>query len=294
MTRKENKMPSRPWSRTFVLLLGVAIAVPSLAWALEPLAVYENWQEADRLIRSDRWRGDEDSGGTEVARGIAGSGKLAHLAMRYRTEGFIVASPPTGQVVARNYMRFAQPTTITAIAARSIIHSLTLTPCPDNNSGGITSAQPLTLALARFNDGTSTGPADRTGDVEGVISAGRLGSSTDPTGVLQVTGSVIRSTGASGNFTSTLGSVTLGTVSVGHAFSLQVQWDQPNKQFLFSLNNEAPMAVVYMQSDTAEAVGPFAQIFQRHGFANCDDAPTVIDETLMLHQVETNASAVIP
>lgn len=274
-----------------LMAMGAFLAPPS-AGALEPFAVYDKWNDPDLLIRSDRWRGDEDFGGTEVSRLIV-AGPPNSLSMRYRFEGSVQAAPPTGQTVARNYLRFANPTSLTEIQAKFKVGKLTVIPCAANNDGATTQGAPTHIALARFNDGTSTGPSDRTGDIEGVIGTFRNGSSQDPPGVLQVFGSIIRSTSASGNFNGTLGSVTLGTVSVGQAFTLLMVWDRPNKQFLFSLNDGAPQAVAYAVSDSAEAVSPFAQIFQRHAVANCHDAVAVIDATTSIKKVWTNASGVI-
>jgi hypothetical protein len=207
-----------------------------------------------------------------------------------------VGSPtPTGFLVARNYVRFVNPTAITAIEATfTVDRNLSLVPCAANNAGGVTQAAPSHIALARFNDGTSTGPGDRTGDIEGVIGTFRNGSSTDGPGILQVFGAIIRSTAPSGNFNDTLASVVLGTVRTGQVFTLRLVWDKPNKQFLYSLNGGAPQALSYTKSDGAEAVSPFAQIFQRHMAANCHDHAVEIDSTTKIGPVLTNASAVIP
>jgi hypothetical protein len=278
-----------------VCLVTLAIvSSPLSAVALEPLAVYDKWDDPDLLIRSDRWRGNEDSGGTEVLRQIV-AGAKNKLSMRYRLEGFIVPNtPPTGQVVARNYLRFTNPTSVTAVQGTFVVNPLTVVPCAANNAAAATQAAPTHMALARFNDGSSTGPSDRTGDIEGVIGTFRNGSSADPAGVLQVFGSIVRSTSASGNFSSILGSVSLGTVNVGTPFTLQMVWDKPNKQFLYSLNAGTPQAVAYTATDSAEAVMPFAQIFQRFAIANCHDAVPAIDATTIIKKVWTNASAVIP
>jgi hypothetical protein len=198
-------------------------------------------------------------------------------------------------LVARNYLRFTNPISITAIGATfTVDKKLTVIPCNANNVGATTQAGPTHISLARFNDGSSTGPGDRTGDIEGVIAARRNGSSMDAEGVLRVDGSIVRSTTANGNFNSTLGSVTLGMVNTGHAFTVVMVWDKPNKQFLFSLNGGIPQAVAYSASDSAEAILPFAQIFQRHTVANCHDSTAVIDSTTKVGTVLTNASAVIP
>jgi len=69
--------------------------------------------------------------------------------------------------------------------------------------------------------------------------------------------------------------------------------DCVDKQFLFSLNDGAPQAVPYAVSDGAEAVSPFAQIFQRHAVANCHDAVAVVDATTIVKKVWTNSSGVI-
>src|SRR5262249_34604950 len=65
-----DRRDATPVVLTVALLLVVVVQlfVVRSAAALESLAVYEDWSEADGLIRPDRWQGDAFSGGQEVAR----------------------------------------------------------------------------------------------------------------------------------------------------------------------------------------------------------------------------------
>jgi hypothetical protein len=294
--RKETSMVVKLYLRAGLIFTLSVLLWPSAAGSLEELAVYEDWKngtKAQKTIRSDRWRGDEDFGGTEVARELLAK----KLNMRYRLEGNVVPSDiPSGSRVARNFLRFTRPTSITAIEATfTVDRKLAFIPCAANNVGAATQAAPTHVALTRFNDGTSTGPGDRTGDTEGVMGTFRNGDSADPPGVLQVFGAIIRSTTPAGDFNSTLPGtlVILGTVRAGETFTLRLVWDKPNKQFIFSLNDHTA-ASTYSASDSAEAVLPLAHFFQRHVAANCHDSTVVIDSLTKVGTVLTNASAVIP
>src|SRR5439155_1266880 len=112
---------------------------------------------------------------------------------------------------------------------------------------------------------------DRTGDHFGGIQAQRAGSSADLPGVLRVFGFINRCDNANCSTSTTLpGVVALGTVNVGStSFTLQMIWDKPGNQFLFSLNGGTQHAVTYTASDSAEAILPFANINQRLIVANC-------------------------
>jgi hypothetical protein len=272
---------------------GQLLAVCVLLWplsvhALEEFGVYEKWKPKPTL-RSDRWRGDEDFGGQEVARTVQGK----TLLMRYRVEGFLEDSP-SGSHAAVNRLNFANPTSITQIAAGFTIDSLTLTPCAANNAGAATRARPAQILLGRFNDGL--GGAGRTGDHFAGIQAFRDGSSQDLEGVLRVIGFLNRCPNADcTNASGIAGSpVELGTVNVGDTFTLQMVWDKPGKQFLFRLNGGAEESLPYTASDSKEAVLPFANINESHTAADCHDAPTVIDSTIRVRKVRTNSSARIP
>ena len=276
------------------LLLGGCLLLWPFSVDAESFGVYETWTST--FIRSDRWRGDEDFGGQEVAREVNYSINI--LEMRYRLGGFIVPSTtPSGSFFAEHRLSFTHPTSITEIAATFTVWDLTLTPCAANNAGSATRARPARILLARFNDGSgNAATGNRTGDHFGGIQAQRAGSSADPPGVLQVIGFINRCDNANCSSSTTLpGFVTLGTVNVGStSFTLQMIWDKPNKQFLFSLNGGTQHAVTYTASDSAEAILPFANINQRLIVANCHVARARADTTTIVGTVLTNSSAVIP
>ena len=276
------------------LLLGVCLLLWPFSVDAETFGVYETWTST--FIRSDRWRGDEDFGGQEVAREVNYSHKI--LEMRYRLGGFIVPSTtPSGSFAASHRLNFAHPTSITEIAATFAVSDLTLTPCAANNAGNATRALPMQILLGRFNDGSgNAATGDRTGDHFGGIQAQRAGSSADLPGVLRVFGFINRCDNANCSTSTTLpGVVALGTVNVGStSFTLQMIWDKPGNQFLFSLNGGTQHAVTYTASDSAEAILPFANINQRLIVANCHVARARADTTTIVGTVLTNSSAVIP
>jgi hypothetical protein len=272
------------------LLVGLALAAPAAA----QFAVYEDWTSG--LIRSDRWQGNESFGGQEARREIglnaAGSPKLK---LRYRREGS--TGSDTGSASSFISLDATHPTTITEIKANFTVTHLSMNACVANNAGATTRARPARLFIARFNDGSSTGAGDRTGDFFAAVQEFRDGSSTDAAGVLKVQGFINRCSDASCSQSSSVVTVTLPTtVSVGETHNLKLIWDSPNNQFLFDLDNSGVLtALPYAAADNAQpAIVPFVIIQVSHTVANCTAGPVAIDSATVVGTVKTNAGAVIP
>jgi hypothetical protein len=67
--------------------------------------------------------------------------------------------------------------------------------------------------------------------------------------------------------------VDLGTVNVGTYTLIQVDWDRPNKQFLFSRDKGAPTAVGYTVSDSSSPGYDYKFVGTRTEVASCASAP---------------------
>ena len=254
----------------------------------EAFAVYEDWSNPSQRIRSDRWRGSEVAGGQEITRKIA---KSLHLNMRYRMEGF--TSSDVGFAEGANILSASNPTQITQMAADAKIKSYETHECVTNPR--LTRVRTIRLDIIKFNDGSSPGPSDRTGDMLGRVQVVRDSDSPDPPDVLQAVGSVHRCQNADCSDQRRFGGDNpLGPVNVGKTHQVRVIWDKANHQFLFGLNANADVAVPYTQNDSAPAVFPSATLEQRATPANCTSGRIVTDSTNRVYKVYTNASAIIP
>jgi hypothetical protein len=266
------------------LVVATAVAGPRPGVAL---VVYEDWSGG--LIRADRWRGAQNFGGQEVKRVVTSEGELL---LRYRRQGARASN--TGSASSGLSLQFARSADVHEVEATFTVDSVEITACAANNAGSATRARPARLVMQKFNDGSSSGPGDQTGDHQALAQAFRNGSSTDPAGVLTVEAGIIRCTSAScGTFTSVVNQP-LGTVAVGQTFSLRLRWDEAGDQFLASLDGAAEVTLPYGVPDSAPAANLFVLTNAFHTTANCTAGAIEVDSTTRIGPVSTNDTAVIP
>jgi hypothetical protein len=264
----------------------LAFGIMSAAGSHEPFAVYEDW--SDGKIHRERWRGGVSFGGLEVKT----EAKPGKLRMRYRIEGGTGSNAGTTSLL-ESFLSFANPPSVDQVEAEFKVRKLTVTGCGANPTAS--RARPARIFLARFNDGTSTGPGDRTGDHFGFVQAFRDSSSPDAKGILRIVGFVLRCTNPLCSSSTIFSVVELPqTVKVGKLFRLRLIWDPPNDQFLAGLNENPDVPVPYAASDAAPAASPRAGLDIVHTGASCtSDAggPTEVDTETEVHTVRTNNSA---
>ena len=121
--------------------------------------------------------------------------------------------------------------------------------CPAN---GTPSEARLLIAMTAFNDGSSTGAGDRTGDYNAVVQAIRRSNSADPAGILRVEGRVTRCQNAACSTEEQIvAPKDLGlSLAVGAAFTMRLIWDAPNNRFLAGVNANANVALPYARRTT--------------------------------------------
>ena len=86
--------------------------------------------------------------------------------------------------------------------------------------------------------------------------------------------------------------VSLGTVNLGTATFLQIDWDRANKQFLFSRDKGAATALAYTVDDSAEPGAPFKGVGTQTYTANCASGPrTTAFIDAKFDNFQVNASA---
>lgn len=265
----------------------------------EGFAVYEDWSA--QTIRSDRWSGIEvGAGGQEITREVS---RRDRLHMRYRIEGVIVPTPPPppplrnlGRRLSGNNLNFRNPATIDQIEADFEVARIVVTECAINSN--VSEVNAARLNFATFNDGSSTGSGDSTGDHFAAIVARRLSNSTDANGILRVLGRVSRC----GNSTCSAPNQLVSevhfpqTVKVGDKFTLRLVWDEPTDRFLVGVDANPDMPLPYTASDALVAVSPFASVGMFHAAESCtiEMGTTVADAETEVIEVRTNSSAVIP
>lgn len=250
----------------------------------EPFGVYEDWSSP--TIRSDRWLGRADDA-QEVRREVTGKGLL----MRYRREGWTISNVGYTNVYHRIFPINAAA--INQIEADLIIKGYEVVGCAANPS--LTAVRPAAISLNRFNDGTSPEPGNMIGDHIMRISVIRDANSTDPRRLFKVQAFLFRCRDRDCvDAVSTINPV-LGSVRKGDWFTLRIIWDEPNNRFWVGLNNGPDVAVNYAPNlNNKPAVKPFADVRMQLVAGNCMAAPTVTDAEILVGEVRTNVSAIIP
>jgi hypothetical protein len=128
-----------------------------------------------------------------------------------------------------------------------------------------------------FNSGNRS-PGSNVGDVIAQVYALRNSNSADAPGVLRVEGWLGMCTAADCSKSTQIGTTAkLGTVNVGTAVVLQVDWDRANDQFLFSRDKGAATAVSYAGiDDSADAGNSFKSVGTRTNVAACASGPRAV------------------
>ena len=279
--------------------IGLVVAGLVLAWTGAQAAgggsfggdpsfvVYEDWTSAPTM-RPDRWLAI-DNGALDVTRHVKGHA----LVMHSRREGGTASD--VGFAGARHRLVFSNPTAIDRIGVIVDVERLAASACATNP--GQPSLGYTAITLNRFNDG-SGGPGNMTGDHLLSVNAYRDTNSTDSDGVLRFRGVILRCIDAvcSNAFSIPGGVVDLPTTAqVGTPFALRVVWDSANNQIFVGAGDDPDVAIPYpAQVNQQAAGGPFADIRTQLVAANCTSGQTVTDTTLAVHDVFTNASAIIP
>lgn len=239
---------------SFALLLLAAAA--SSAHALEPLRPYDNFGSTP--LDPARWLDGERVRNTQ-----AGA-----LRLMQRQGGGTAGD--AGLSFSTFNENLANPAAVTALRAKVTVHAVEPAACASNPAAGQSRAR---IIGGFFNTGTPT-PGSQLGDVTAQVRVTRLSNSADPAGVLRVQGLVALCTTADCNGVSVIGNtVDLGTVNVGQATTVQLQWDQGGKSFLFARDGGAfSGSVGYTENDSSPPGVLFRQLSTRLDLPNCQAA----------------------
>lgn len=265
--------------KTITAAAALCAAVAALpASAVEPFRTYDNFSSP--LIDTAKWLDTERV--RQVRRGA--------LNLVQRTLPGTASDAGITSVNWNENIALATGTAVTAIKAKITVNAVEASSCSVNPSAGQSRAR---IIGGFFNAGTPT-PGSQVGDVIAQVRITRFSNSTDPAGVMRVQGIASLCLDTTCQQATTLGSIVdMGTVNVGTATTVQLQWDAPTKSFLFGRDGAASGAVVYTESDTSPPGVMFKQVATRVDLPNCASAAgtaALIDADF--DNVQVNRSAI--
>jgi hypothetical protein len=251
--------------RRKLLVAAVLLIVPLVLFGFlgvsRALTLYDDFNV--KPINPAKWSGSEGTAGpaapnTESARKLAKQQLYITLTSWGRTDS------NTGSAGTQsNRLGVTNPVPVTTIQADVTVKSAKVVGCAANTTSTRARAQ---VVGGFFNDGTSTGAGDRTGDILSGIQSVRDSLLGD-----RIEGFISRCTNASCTNIATISSVTFTASWVqGVANTLSVQWDKPNKRFNFTLNNGSEQhGLTYTFSDANGPVVDFKQLAAGNSAASC-------------------------
>ena len=251
---------------TIALLLIVPLFLLGSAGVSQALTLYDDFNA--KPINSAKWSGSEGNFGLlapngETARKIASGQLRIDITTWGRTDSDTGNNGLQGSKLA-----VTNPTAITTFQVDVTVKSAKVVACAANPT--FSRARAL-ITGAFFNDGTSSGPGDRTGDIAANFQLHRDSINGD-----QIQANIIRCTNASCSSTTQVTVVFTSIWVKGVARTLNMQWDKPNKQFIFTLNPggiQEQHILTYTVSDTNPAVAPFIHLASQNSAASCQSGP---------------------
>jgi hypothetical protein len=220
---------------------------------------YDNFNSG--ALSPARWSTQQQgTGGLELVREI----RNGRLLMEYRVLGMI----DTGQITSINRLNFELGRNLTALRFDITVRDVSVLGCSD--PGGNISRSFAGFNGTLFNDGSSSGSGDATGNFGAFLFVERRSDSEEPPEMLHVIAGTFR---CLNNGCSRVEDVQedLGTVTIGEEVSLQMVWDELNSQIRFRKNRDAVVRVRYEGSVARRINGRTLQI--RGDAANCLDGP---------------------
>jgi hypothetical protein len=249
---------------TVALLLIVPLVLLGLAGVSQAqLVLYDNFNV--KPINPAKWSGSEGSAGpaapnTESARKLAKQQLYIALTTWGRTDS------NTGDAGNQsNRLGVTNPVPITTIQADVTVKSVKVVGCTANTTATRSRAQ---INGGFFNDGTSPGAGDRTGDIIATIQSVRDTHFGD-----RIEAVISRCTNGACSTVSTLAfQVFNANWTQGVADTLRLQWDPANDRFIYTVNPGGVNEIItlsYTVPDANPAVVNFKQPAVLNSVASC-------------------------
>lgn len=236
-----------------LVALALAGAALAPAQAAEAYASWDNftgavelnparWQSVDRILRVE--------GG----------------ALRFLQRDLGSQSNNTGSFNASWGTNLKNPHLITQMRAAVTVNNFGVTACTANPNGSVVQTR---LVGTFFNAGPGLATS-RTNDVGATLRLVRNSTSTDAPGLLRVQGTVFQCTTPECNGGEIgIGSVDLGTATIGETVVLKMEWEQAFKRFNFYRGTNPVMRVTYTADDSQVPFLALRAIGNRTSMANC-------------------------
>jgi hypothetical protein len=221
-------------------------------------SLYDNFDNGE--LSQARWSAQQQgTGGLELVREI----RRGRLLMGHRVLGMI----NTGQTTSINRLNFELGRNLTALRFNITVRDVSVLGCSDPEGNISRSFAGFNGTL--FNDGSSSGSRDATGNLGAFLFVERRSDSVDPPEMLHVIAGTFR---CLNNSCSRVEDVQrdLGTVTIGEQVSLRVVWDELNSQLRFRKNRDAVVRVRY-EGSVARRINS-RTLLVRGDAANCLDS----------------------
>lgn len=255
--------------------LGTLAATPAVQ-AAEPFAIYDRFDgpslDPSRWIETERTRQVRNGG----------------LHLMQRTPVFSISD--AGLTFSNWNANMPAALPVTSIRARIRVDALEAASCPSNPSPGQSRAR---IIGSFFNVGIPE-IGSQVGDVIAQVRITRFSNAADPAGVLRVQGIASQCASVDCASAATIGNIVdLGTVTIGTAATVQLQWDQAAKTFTFSRDGGAFSGTVgYSLPDTTPPSSVFHQVSTRLDLPNCTTASASGMVEARFDNIAVNRSAV--
>ena len=258
------------------IILALLISTPAQSQVL-----YDDF--TGPLLSSSRWFGNR-----QIGPNISNTLEFGQVASKKKLDMFnhCFGSTADGNTETRPCAtRLAMQDGATVVNMEALVQPIALeqSGCAQNSDG----ATWIRLGGAFFNSTPITGTVDgQNNDILAFISLERELDSSDPPGVMSITGSVYRCTDATCSQTvpvTTTGAqnpIILGTVNVKKKILLKLEYDRNNEVFRFTHGKGKKAVVgeigfiVNHNWSPGASNGGFKRLEIRHSLANCTAGPT--------------------
>ena len=271
---------------SLVVLLVVPAAIPAVA--LEPLLLYDHFNAPE--IDPGKWIGTESfaaplNPNTQASRLVKGK------ALNVKLTTYGNTNSNSGRQTGRFGLLVRNPGAITAMEATVTVLKAEVQDCANNTE---TSRARTSLSGTFFNDGSSTGPSDRTGNIGATIQ-----KLLDAKGNRIFFASIFRCSDPACNSAPDLVShVFESTWTLRRADTLRLELDRDGTRFLYTVNPDTPdeqtAALSYTQTDTLPPLLEFKGIRAVNSAANCTDDRKKVSIDAKFDDVKLKREAVQP